>query len=42
MNPPPRSAILSNMTEREFALDVVRKLQQAGLRGAVGGRVRAR
>ena len=41
VNPPPRSAILSGMTERDFALDVVRKLQGAGFQALwAGGCVR--
>ena len=41
MNPPPCSGILSHMTERQFALDVVRKLQEAGFAALwAGGCVR--
>ena len=41
MNRPGRSAILSGMTEREFAVEVVRTLQQAGFRALwAGGCVR--
>jgi poly(A) polymerase len=41
VNPQPRSGILSVMTEREFALDVVRRLQQAGFAALwAGGCVR--
>jgi len=41
VNPPPRSGILTDMTERQFALEVVSKLQQAGFAALwAGGCVR--